>query len=79
MQERRVKRDVRHAVQGLRLHRLKRVDKPGPAIGIDEVIPAMHRRRHRIDLFGHLFLLMPTMIAVLYWSWPAVVVASTGR
>ncbi len=29
--------------------------------------------RRRIDLFGHLFLLMPTMIAVLYWSWPAVV------
>jgi TRAP-type mannitol/chloroaromatic compound transport system permease small subunit len=28
--------------------------------------------RRRIDLFGHLFLLMPTMIAVLYWSWPAV-------
>lgn len=26
----------------------------------------------RIDLFGHLFLLMPTMIAVIYWSWPAV-------
>ena len=29
--------------------------------------------RRRIDLFGHVFLLMPTMFAVLYWSWPAVV------
>lgn len=29
--------------------------------------------RRRVDLFGHLFLLMPTMVAVLYWSWPAVV------
>lgn len=29
--------------------------------------------RRRIDMFGHLFFLMPTMIAVLYWSWPTVV------
>jgi len=29
--------------------------------------------QHRIDLFGHVFLLMPTMFAVIYWSWPAVV------
>jgi len=28
--------------------------------------------QRRIDLFGHLFLLMPTMLAVIYWSWPAV-------
>lgn len=28
--------------------------------------------QRRIDLFGHLFLLMPTMVAVIYWSWPAV-------
>lgn len=28
--------------------------------------------QRRIDLFGHLFLLMPTMLAVMYWSWPAV-------
>ena len=27
----------------------------------------------RIDLFGHLFLLIPTMIALIYWSWPSVV------
>lgn len=26
----------------------------------------------RIDFFGHLFLLMPTMVAIIYWSWPAV-------
>lgn len=29
--------------------------------------------QRRIDLFGHLCLLMPTMVTVLYWSWPAVV------
>lgn len=29
--------------------------------------------QNRIDLFGHLFLLMPTMVAIIYWSWPAVV------
>ncbi|MCP5073490.1 MAG: TRAP transporter small permease subunit [Rhodobacteraceae bacterium] len=29
--------------------------------------------QQRIDLFGHVFLLMPTMFAVIYWSWPAVV------
>ena len=28
--------------------------------------------KQRIDLFGHLFLLMPTMAAIIYWSWPAV-------
>lgn len=28
--------------------------------------------QRRIDLFGHLFLLTPTMVAVIYWSWPAV-------
>jgi len=28
--------------------------------------------RRRIDLFGHLFLLMPSMTALLYWSWPSV-------
>ena len=25
-----------------------------------------------IDIFGHLFLLMPSMIALIYWSWPSV-------
>jgi TRAP-type mannitol/chloroaromatic compound transport system permease small subunit len=25
-----------------------------------------------IDLFGHLVLLIPTMLALLYWSWPSV-------
>ena len=29
--------------------------------------------KRRIDLFGHLVLLMPAMVAVIYWSWPAVV------
>ena len=29
--------------------------------------------QNRINLFGHLFLLMPTMITIIYWSWPAVV------
>jgi TRAP-type mannitol/chloroaromatic compound transport system permease small subunit len=31
-----------------------------------------HIGQLRIDLFGHLFLLMPTMLAIIYWSWPAV-------
>lgn len=30
------------------------------------------RTRQRIDLFGHLFLLIPSMTALLYWSWPSV-------
>jgi TRAP-type mannitol/chloroaromatic compound transport system permease small subunit len=28
--------------------------------------------RTRIDIFGHIFLLIPSMIALLYWSWPSV-------
>ena len=28
--------------------------------------------QRRIDMFGHLFLLMPTMVTIIYWSWPAV-------
>ena len=28
--------------------------------------------RRRIDMFGHIFLLMPSMTALLYWSWPSV-------
>jgi TRAP-type mannitol/chloroaromatic compound transport system permease small subunit len=28
--------------------------------------------QRRIDLLGHLFLLMPTMVTLMYWSWPAV-------
>ena len=28
--------------------------------------------KRRIDLFGHLFLLIPSMVALLYWSWPMV-------
>ena len=28
--------------------------------------------RRYIDIFGHLFLLLPSMIALLYWSWPSV-------
>ncbi|MFT7057867.1 MAG: TRAP-type mannitol/chloroaromatic compound transport system permease small subunit [Pseudorhodobacter sp.] len=30
------------------------------------------RVRRRIDIFGHLFLLLPSMAALLYWSWPSV-------
>jgi TRAP-type mannitol/chloroaromatic compound transport system permease small subunit len=30
------------------------------------------RGRAAIDAFGHLFLLMPSMAALLYWSWPSV-------
>jgi TRAP-type mannitol/chloroaromatic compound transport system permease small subunit len=28
--------------------------------------------RSRIDVFGHLFLLVPSMLALLHWSWPSV-------
>ena len=28
--------------------------------------------RRRIDIFGHVCLLMPAMLALLYWSWPSV-------
>ncbi|MEM6339826.1 MAG: TRAP transporter small permease subunit [Pseudomonadota bacterium] len=31
-----------------------------------------NRARRRIDIFGHLFLLIPSMSALLYWSWPSV-------
>jgi len=30
------------------------------------------RGQRRIDIFGHLFLLLPSMAALLYWSWPSV-------
>jgi TRAP-type mannitol/chloroaromatic compound transport system permease small subunit len=29
--------------------------------------------RRRIDIFGHVCFLIPTMLALLYWSWPSVV------
>lgn len=32
---------------------------------------APHGQR-RIDIAGHLFLLLPSMAALLYWSWPSV-------
>ncbi|MFD0858449.1 TRAP transporter small permease subunit [Roseovarius aquimarinus] len=28
--------------------------------------------QRRIDIFGHMFLLLPSMAALLYWSWPSV-------
>jgi TRAP-type mannitol/chloroaromatic compound transport system permease small subunit len=28
--------------------------------------------RRRIDIVGHVFLLIPSMLALLYWSWPSV-------
>lgn len=28
--------------------------------------------RRRIDILGHIFLLIPSMTALLYWSWPSV-------
>jgi len=28
--------------------------------------------KRAIDIFGHLFLLLPSMTMVLYWSWPSV-------
>ncbi|WP_027256844.1 TRAP transporter small permease subunit [Leisingera aquimarina] len=30
------------------------------------------RSQRHIDIFGHLFLLLPSMAALLYWSWPSV-------
>jgi len=30
------------------------------------------RAQRGIDIFGHLFLLLPSMAALLYWSWPSV-------
>ena len=30
------------------------------------------RARAAIDLFGHVCLLAPTMLTILYWSWPSV-------
>ena len=33
---------------------------------------ATERTRRRIDIFGHLFLLLPSMTTLLYWSWPSV-------
>lgn len=28
--------------------------------------------KRRVDIFGHLFLLLPAMVTLLYWSWPSV-------
>lgn len=33
---------------------------------------ASPQTQRRIDIFGHLFLLQPSMLALLYWSWPSV-------
>ena len=33
---------------------------------------ASPERRRLIDLCGHLFLLMPAMLALIWWSWPSV-------
>jgi TRAP-type mannitol/chloroaromatic compound transport system permease small subunit len=30
------------------------------------------KAKSRIDLFGHVFFLMPAMLTVLYWSWPSI-------
>lgn len=30
-------------------------------------------RRSAIDIFGHLMLLIPSMLVLAYWSWPSVV------
>ncbi len=30
------------------------------------------RAKAKIDLFGHLFLLLPSMIVLLWWTWPSV-------
>ena len=33
---------------------------------------ATPQRQRQIDIFGHIFLLLPSMTALLYWSWPSV-------
>ncbi|MGI9450850.1 MAG: TRAP transporter small permease subunit [Geminicoccaceae bacterium] len=33
---------------------------------------ASRQTQRRIDLFGHLCLLIPSMLALLYWTWPSV-------
>ncbi|MBO6724706.1 MAG: TRAP transporter small permease subunit [Rhizobiaceae bacterium] len=33
---------------------------------------ASRRRQSAIDLFGHLALLLPSMIVLIYWTWPSV-------
>lgn len=33
---------------------------------------ASEAARRRIDIFGHLVFLIPSMLALLYWSWPSV-------
>ncbi|SLN57824.1 Tripartite ATP-independent periplasmic transporters, DctQ component [Roseovarius litorisediminis] len=33
---------------------------------------ASDRGKARIDVFGHIVLLFPSMLALLYWSWPSV-------
>lgn len=33
---------------------------------------ASDRTRRAVDLFGHIFLLMPSMAMLVYWSWPSV-------
>ncbi|MFT4728476.1 MAG: TRAP-type mannitol/chloroaromatic compound transport system permease small subunit [Granulosicoccus sp.] len=34
---------------------------------------ASEKTQRAINLFGHVFFLFPTMLALLYWSWPSVV------
>lgn len=45
-----VQADIGVACEGMVLHRLKGVDKSGPAIGIDEMISAVDGSGHRIGL-----------------------------
>ncbi len=33
---------------------------------------ASPKAQRLIDIFGHIFLLLPSMAALLYWSWPSV-------
>jgi TRAP-type mannitol/chloroaromatic compound transport system permease small subunit len=33
---------------------------------------ATAQTRRRIDIFGHVLLLIPSMLVLLYWSWPSV-------
>jgi TRAP-type mannitol/chloroaromatic compound transport system permease small subunit len=42
-------------------------------VRVDVFYAKAHRQTQRsIDIFGHLVLLIPSMLVILYWSWPSV-------
>ena len=42
-------------------------------VRVDVFFAKLNRaNQRRIDMFGHIFLLLPSMLVLLYWSWPSV-------